>query len=120
MLFRRRKPATVSGRLREFYGRERAFRARLRYLSMRVLRLSSSPHSIAVGVAAGCCILRDPVHRPAHSVIAFALAYLLSGNLIAAGISDRACQSADHPVHLSRNYESRSLMHPRTGGSETL
>lgn len=104
MLFRRKKPATLSGKIREFVWPRKGFSRGLRYLSMRVLRLSSSPHSIAVGVAAGAASSATPFIG-LHIVIALALAYLLSGNLIAAGISTALANPLTIPVILAATYE---------------
>jgi uncharacterized protein (DUF2062 family) len=104
MLFRRKKPATWSGKLREFLWPRKGFSRGLRYLSMRVLRLSSSPHSIAVGVAAGAASSATPFVG-FHILIALALAYLLSGNLIAAGISTALANPLTIPFILAATYE---------------
>ncbi|HTO29934.1 MAG TPA: DUF2062 domain-containing protein [Pararhizobium sp.] len=104
MLFRRKKPATLSGKLREFLWPRKGFSRGLRYMSMRVLRLSSSPHSIAVGVAAGAASSATPFVG-LHIVLALALAYLLSGNLIAAGISTALANPLTIPVILAATYE---------------
>ncbi len=104
MLFRRKKPATLSGKIREFLWPRKGFSRGLRYLSMRVLRLSSSPHSIAIGVAAGAASSATPFVG-LHIVIALALAYMLSGNLIAAGISTALANPLTIPVILAATYE---------------
>ena len=104
MLFRRKKPATLSGKLREFFWPRKGFSRGLRYLSFRVLRLSSSPHSIAVGVAAGAASSATPFVG-FHILIALALAYLLSGNLIAAGIATALANPLTIPIILAATYE---------------
>ncbi|MEK1930599.1 MAG: DUF2062 domain-containing protein [Pararhizobium sp.] len=104
MLFRRKTPATMSGRLREFLWPRKGFSRGVRYLSMRVLRISSSPHSIAVGVAAGAASSATPFVG-FHILIALALAYLLSGNLIAAGIATALANPLTIPVILVATYE---------------
>ncbi len=104
MLFRRKKPATLSGKIREFLWPRKGFSRGLRYLSMRVLRLSSSPHSIAVGVAAGAASSATPFVG-FHILIALAFAYLLSGNMIAAGISTALANPLTIPFILAGTYE---------------
>jgi len=118
MLFRRKKPATLSGRLREFLWPRKGFSRGVRYLSMRVLRLSSSPHSIAVGVAAGAASSATPFIG-FHILIALALAYLLSGNLIAAGITTALANPLTIPVILVATYEVGVVI-LGTGGSGAL
>lgn len=104
MLFRRKKPATLSGKLREFLWPRKGFSRGPRYLAMRVLRISSSPHSIAVGVAAGAASSATPFVG-FHILIALAFAYLLSGNLIAAGISTALANPLTIPFILAATYE---------------
>jgi len=65
---------------RSSYGRS------LRYVVKRVLRLNATPHAIAMGVAAGVFSAFNPF-LGIHTLIAVALAWALSGNMIAAAIS---------------------------------
>ena len=53
------------------------------YLAKRVLRLTASPHSVAAGVAAGVFSSFTPF-LGFHFMIAFAVSYVIAGNLIAA------------------------------------
>lgn len=118
MLFRRKTPATMSGRLREFLWPRKGFSRGVRYLSMRVLRISSSPHSIAVGVAAGAASSATPFVG-FHILIALALAYLLSGNLIAAGIATALANPLTIPVILVATYEVGVVILGTGGGALT-
>ncbi|WP_071834164.1 DUF2062 domain-containing protein [Pararhizobium antarcticum] len=104
MLFRRTKPATLAQKIREFLWPRKGFSRGLRYMTMRVLRLSSSPHSIAVGVAAGAASSATPFIG-FHILIALAVAYLLSGNLIAAGIATALANPLTIPFILAATYE---------------
>ncbi|WP_275789985.1 DUF2062 domain-containing protein [Pararhizobium gei] len=71
---------------------------------MRVMRLSASPHAIATGVAAGAASSATPFIG-FHIVIALALAYLLSGNLVAAGIATALANPLTIPLILTAIYE---------------
>ncbi len=104
MLFRRQKPATLAQKVRAFLWPRKGFSRGLRYLSLRVLRLSSSPHSIAIGVAAGAASSATPFIG-FHILIAIAVAYLLSGNLIAAGIATALANPLTIPFILAGTYE---------------
>jgi uncharacterized protein (DUF2062 family) len=104
MIFRRRQPATLSTRLRELVWPRKGFTRGLRYLTLRILRLSSSPHSIAVGVAAGAASSATPFVG-LHILIAVAAAYLFSGNLIAAGIATALANPLTIPIILATSYE---------------
>ena len=118
MLFRRKKPATWLGRIREFLWPRKGFSRGLRYLSMRVVRLSSSPHSIAVGVAAGAAASATPFIG-FHILIALALAYAFSGNLIAAGLSTALANPLTIPVIFAALYEVGIVL-SGTGGYASL
>lgn len=53
------------------------------YFVKRVLRLTASPHAVAAGVAAGVFASFTPFIG-FHFIIAFAISYVIAGNLIAA------------------------------------
>ena len=82
MLFRRRKPATWRNRVREFFWPRKGLGRSVRYLGKRILRLSASPHAVAIGVAAGTFSAFTPF-LGLHVILAVALAYALAGNLVA-------------------------------------
>ncbi|THK39718.1 DUF2062 domain-containing protein [Ensifer sp. MPMI2T] len=104
MLFRRRKPVTISERLRALLWPRKGLSRGLRYVALRILRLSSSPHSIAVGVAAGAASSFTPFFG-LHIVLAVALASIFSGNLIAAAITTALANPVTIPVILTASYE---------------
>jgi len=58
----------------------------LRYVVKRILRLRATPHAIAIGVAAGVFSAFNPF-LGFHTLMAMALAWAISGNMIAAAIS---------------------------------
>lgn len=109
MLFRRKKPASWPQRVRQFvWPRKGALRG-FRYLGLRIVRLSSSPHSIAVGVAAGAASSATPFIG-FHILLALAVAYVLSGNLIAAGIATALANPLTIPFILVATYEIGVMM----------
>ncbi|WEX78426.1 DUF2062 domain-containing protein [Sinorhizobium numidicum] len=115
MLFRRRKPVTISERLRVFLWPRKGFARGLRYIGLRILRLKSSPHSIAVGVAAGAASSFTPFFG-FHIVLAVLLASLFSGNLIAAAVTTALANPITIPVILTASYELGTvLMGPQLG-----
>lgn len=83
MLFRRRKPPGWREQLRVAVWPRRSWSRSLRYLAKRVLRLTASPHAIAAGIAAGVFASFTP-YMGFHFLIAFAVAYVIAGNVIAA------------------------------------
>ncbi|WP_244563812.1 DUF2062 domain-containing protein [Ensifer aridi] len=89
---------------------------------LRVLRLKSSPHSIAVGVAAGAASSLTPFFG-FHIVFAVIIAALFSGNLLAAAITTALANPITIPVILTASYElGTALMEPQAvpaiGGPE--
>jgi uncharacterized protein (DUF2062 family) len=82
MLFRRRTPLKLGERLRETLWPRGGWPRAIRYFGKRILRLSGSPHAIALGFAIGMFIAWSPLFG-LHYVIAVAAAFLLRGNVIA-------------------------------------
>lgn len=85
MLFRRRKPAGLTEKLRGLFWPRKGFRRSFRYFGMRILRLTASPHAIAAGLAAGVVSAWTPFIG-FHIIFAFVLAYAVAGNMIAAAL----------------------------------
>lgn len=85
MLFRRRRPQGIWSRLRTAVWPRRSFSRSIQYFVKRVLRLTASPHGIAAGVAAGVFASWTPL-LGFHFVLAFAIAYLVAGNMVAAAL----------------------------------
>lgn len=85
MLFRRKHPEHFWKRLRVALWPRRNWWRSAQYISKRVLRLSASPHVVAMGFAAGVFASFTPFIG-FHFVICFAIAYLIGGNMIAAAL----------------------------------
>lgn len=85
MLFRRRNRPTRIERLRVAVWPRNSWARSTRYFGKRVLRLTATPHAIAIGFAAGAFASCTPLVG-FHFLTAFALAYLLRGNMIAAAL----------------------------------
>ncbi|MEP0522283.1 MAG: DUF2062 domain-containing protein [Hyphomicrobiales bacterium] len=85
MLFRRKKPEQFWQKLRVALWPRRSWWRSSKYVAKRVLRLSASPHVVAIGFAAGVFASFTPFIG-FHFVICFSLAYVLRGNLIAAAL----------------------------------
>lgn len=83
MLFRRKHPPKWTERLRVMLWPRRSWVRSVKYLSKRVLRLTATPHAVSAGVAAGVFASFTPF-LGFHFVIAFAVAYFIAGNFIAA------------------------------------
>lgn len=85
MLFRRRNKPTNIERLRVAVWPRHSWLRSTRYYSKRVLRLSATPHAIAIGFAAGAFTSFTPLIG-FHFLISFALAWIIGGNMIAAAL----------------------------------
>jgi uncharacterized protein len=85
MLFRRREPADLWDRMRTLLWPRRSFSRSFQYFIKRIVRLSGSPHTVAIGVAAGVFTSVTPFVG-FHFIIAIAIAYIIAGNMIAAAL----------------------------------
>lgn len=65
----------------------------VRYFQKRIFRLTASPHAIAAGFTAGILVSWTPVIG-VHIAMAFVLAYIVGGNLVAAALG---CLAAGNP-----------------------
>lgn len=63
----------------------RSFGRSFQYFIKRVLRLTATPHAIAAGVAAGVFASWTPL-LGFHFILAFAISYILAGNMVAAAL----------------------------------
>jgi uncharacterized protein (DUF2062 family) len=104
MLFRRRKPADFWERARTVFWPRTSFRRSIQYLVKRVLRLTATPHAIAAGVAAGTFASFTPFIG-FHFVIAFALAYIIAGNMAAAAFGTAVGNPLTFPFIWSATFE---------------
>lgn len=85
MLFQRRHRPTRIERLRVAVWPRNSWGRSTRYFFKRVLRLTATPHAIAVGFAAGAFASCTPLVG-FHFLTGFALAYVVRGNLIASAL----------------------------------
>lgn len=85
MLFGRREPASWREKFRIAIWPRRSWLRSAKYVAKRVLRLTGSPHAVAAGVAAGVFASFTPF-LGLHFLLAFAVAYIIVGNFIAAAM----------------------------------
>lgn len=109
MLFKRRQPESIWRRVRIAVWPRRSFLRSWRYAQKRILRIRATPHAIAIGVAAGVFSAFNPF-LGIHTLIALAIAWALSGNLIAAAISTWVGNPATYPFIWAGTWELGSLM----------
>ncbi|KQO75306.1 hypothetical protein ASF29_12925 [Rhizobium sp. Leaf262] len=104
MPFRRRKPASHLERLRALVWPRMGFRRSLRYLKLRLVRLSASPYSVAAGVAVGVAVAWTPF-LGVHIIIAMALGFVLRANLVAAALGTTFANPLTFPLIWASTWE---------------
>ena len=85
MLFRSRQQPDLMTRVRTALWPRVSWSRSAQYFRKRVLRLSGSPHAVALGVATGVAVAFTPL-LGLHIVIAIVLAFLIGGNLLGAAL----------------------------------
>lgn len=80
------------------------FTRSLRYMKLRLLRLSASPHSIAAGVALGIGVAWTPF-LGVHIIIAMALGFLMRVNLVAAALGTTFANPLTFPFIWASTWE---------------
>lgn len=104
MLFRRRQPQNLASRIRTLLWPRRSYARSFEYFRKRVLRLNATPHAIAAGFAAGVFASFTPLIG-FHFVVAFALAYIISGNMAAAALGTVVGNPITFPFIWGLTYE---------------
>jgi uncharacterized protein (DUF2062 family) len=104
MAFRRREPTGFSERLRDLFWPRTGFGRSLRYMKLRLLRLSASPHSVATGVAVGTSVAWTPFFG-LHLIIAMAIAFVLRANLVAAALGTALANPLTFPFIWASTWE---------------
>lgn len=103
MLFRSREKPDVWTRVRTALWPRVSWRRSVQYMRHRVLRLSGSPHSVALGVAIGVGISITPL-LGFHIVIAIAIAFLVGGNLVGAALGTAFANPLTYPLIWASTY----------------
>ncbi|HZP21702.1 MAG TPA: DUF2062 domain-containing protein [Bauldia sp.] len=83
MLFARRTKPSFVERLRYTVWPQSGWGRALRYFAKRILRLSGSPHTVAIGFAAGMFVAWSPFFG-FHYLLSAGFAFLCRGNVLAA------------------------------------
>ncbi|SHL70717.1 DUF2062 domain-containing protein [Roseibium suaedae] len=104
MLFRRRQKPTRIESLRVAVWPRHSWVRSTRYYGKRVLRLTATPHAIALGFAAGAFTSFTPLIG-FHFVISFAIAYVIGGNLIASALGTSVGNPLTFPFIWASTYK---------------
>ncbi len=103
MLFRRREKTPIGERVRIALWPRRSWGRSFRYIGKRVLRLSASPHAIAMGFAAGAFVSFTPFVG-LHFLLAALLAYLTGGNVLASALGTAVGNPLTFPFIWAASY----------------
>lgn len=104
MPFRRRRPLRLSERVRAAIWPRMGFRRLLRYLKLKLVRLSASPYSIAAGVAVGVGVSWTPF-LGVHIIIAMVIGFVLRANLVAAALGTTFANPLTFPLIWASTWE---------------
>ena len=104
MLFKRRNTPTRIEKLRVAVWPRHSWARSTRYLGKRVLRLTATPHVIAIGFAAGAFASFTPFIG-LHFILSFALAYLVGGNMIASAFGTAVGNPITFPFIWASTYK---------------
>jgi uncharacterized protein (DUF2062 family) len=109
MLFRRRIKPNFLERLKETLWPRGGWSRAARYFGKRILRLSGSPHTIAIGFAAGVFVAWSPLFG-LHYVLAIACAFIVRGNVLAAILSTTLGNPLTLPAMWALDYKVGELL----------
>jgi uncharacterized protein (DUF2062 family) len=109
MLFRRRERPGQWHRLRLWLWPRVSWRRSALYYAKRVLRLSGTPHAIALGAAVGVFASFTPLVG-FHLIISFAIAWALGANMVAGAIGTAIGNPLTFPLIWASTYELGNLI----------
>lgn len=95
--------------LRRLVRPAKGHRRTVKYWAKRFLRIRATPHALALGAAVGVFAAFSPA-LGAHFLFALALAFLLGGNLVAAGLGTAAANPLTFPLMIAGDYEVGHLL----------
>ena len=114
MLFRRRSAPSFAERFRVALWPRRNWYRSIRYILMRLKRLPSSPHRIAVGCATGVFAIFTPF-LGGQLIMCAALAWMLRGSIIASFLGSFAGNPLTYPFIWVATYNVGQTMLGSTG-----
>lgn len=104
MLFRRRESPGQWHRVRLWLWPRVSWRRSFMYYTKRILRLSGTPHAIALGAAVGVFASFTPLVG-FHLLLTFAVAWALGANMIAGGIGTAIGNPLTFPLIWASTYQ---------------
>ncbi|WP_321338835.1 DUF2062 domain-containing protein [uncultured Cohaesibacter sp.] len=109
MIFGRKNKPKFAERIRVLVWPRRSWKRSGVYYIKRVLRLTGSPYAIAAGVAAGVFTSFTPF-LGFHFIIAWTIAFLIGGNLLAAAVGTAVGNPLTFPFIWSATYSTGCLI----------
>lgn len=109
MLFQRRQKPNQIQRLRVAVWPRHSWSRSLRYFSKRILRLTGSPHAIALGFAAGAFASITPLIG-FHFILSFVIAFIIGGNMLAAALGTAVGNPFTFPLIWASTYKLGTLI----------
>ena len=119
MLFRRRNRETGWDRVRVWLWPRVSWRRSWTYAFRRALRLSATPHAVALGCAVGAFVGCTPL-LGFHFALTFVLAWILGGNLIAGALGTFVANPLTFPVLMIASHQIGRLILSGEGRSPPL
>ncbi|MEH3126024.1 DUF2062 domain-containing protein [Agrobacterium cavarae] len=115
MPFRRRRPAKLSERLLAALWPRMGLRRSLRYMKLKLVRLSASPYAVAAGAATGVAVAWTPF-LGIHILIAMMIGFVLRANLVAAALGTTFANPLTFPLIWASTWELGHFILGRNGG----
>ncbi len=109
MLLKRRKPPGWLESFRVWLWPRRSWLRSGQYVTKRILRLTATPHAVAAGVAAGAFTSFTPF-MGLHFILAFVLAWVVRGNLLASALGTFVGNPLTFPVIWAATYNTGQFL----------
>ncbi|MEI2387711.1 DUF2062 domain-containing protein [Breoghania sp. JC706] len=122
MLFQRRNQPNWAERVRIALWPRHSFTRSAKYFAKRVLRLTASPHAVAIGFAAGTFASFTPFVG-FHFMLAFFVAFLIGGNMLASALGTAVGNPLTFPFIWASTYRLGHVLlghDPATAGHHPL
>ena len=118
-MFKRRNPQTFFERLRQFLWPREGWGRATKYLWQRTVRLSGTPHSIALGLAIGAFASANPI-LGTHIIWCAIIIYFVGGNFIAAVLGTWVGNPASFPFIWLATFNTGNFLLGRTADNREL
>jgi uncharacterized protein (DUF2062 family) len=119
MLFKRRNPAGIAERILTLVWPRRKWSRSARYVLLRLKRLKSSPHRIAVGCAAGVFVSFTPF-LGFQMMSAGLIAWVLGGSVIASALGTFAGNPLSYPLIWLSTFNLGSLLMGQAANAQAV